>query len=109
MNLAQAEGLLKALLGQHIEIDFEDDRTAMLEIPLVRERDVQRIIKSDAEIIGLKPREKVAKRSSPSQEELDQARQNSTVRARNVVGNVRRPGDRQPEQPELNQADEVKR
>ena len=60
-NLARAEQVLRALLTRYGQIDFKDARTAMLEIPLVWERDVQQIVSSHAEVIGMKPRERVAK------------------------------------------------
>lgn len=60
-NLAQGEQALRELLSRHSEIDFKDARSEMLEIPLVWERDVQRIVRANADVIGLKPRERVAK------------------------------------------------
>lgn len=60
-NLARAEQILKILLAQHKEVDFKDARTAMLEVPLVWERDVQQMVNVHAEVLGMKPRERVAK------------------------------------------------
>jgi len=60
-NLAQAEQILRALLTQDRQLDFKDARTAMLELPLVWEGDVQRLVVLNAEVTGMKPRERVVK------------------------------------------------
>jgi len=60
-NVARAEQRLLALLRRQREISYELARTTMLEFPLVWEHDVQGFLKARAEIVGLKPRERVAK------------------------------------------------
>jgi three-Cys-motif partner protein len=60
-NLARAEERLLAILKRRREVAYEVARTTMLEFPLVWEQDVQRFLKARAEIVGLKPRERVAK------------------------------------------------
>jgi hypothetical protein len=60
-NLASAEQALVALLEQRSRVDYEDARTVMLEFPLVWEGDVQRVVAARADVLGMKPRERVPK------------------------------------------------
>jgi three-Cys-motif partner protein len=60
-NLESAEQALIALLRQRAEVDYEDARTVMLEFPLVWEGDVQRVVAARANVLGMKPRERVPK------------------------------------------------
>lgn len=60
-NIARAEKRLLALLQRCREMDYDVARTTMLEFPLVWEQDVQHFVKARAEVVGLKPRERVVK------------------------------------------------
>lgn len=60
-KLASAEQALAELLEQRTDVDYEDARTVMLEFPLVWEGDVQRIVTARADVLDMKPRERVPK------------------------------------------------
>ena len=49
------------MLSSTDAVDFGYARAALLEIPLVWEKDVQRLVNAHADIVGLKPREHTAK------------------------------------------------
>ena len=60
-NLRRAEERLVRILQGGAEIRYELARAAMMEVPLVWETDVQRIIKDKADVIGMTKRERVPK------------------------------------------------
>lgn len=60
-NLLRAEQRLVQLLATQPEVDYGHAQSALLQIPLVWERDVQRLAQEHARIVGLKPRERVPK------------------------------------------------
>ena len=60
-NLESAEQALVELFKQGTDVNYENARTVMLEFPLVWEGDVQRIVMARADVLGMKPRERVAK------------------------------------------------
>lgn len=60
-NLRLASESLKRMLVGAIEVDYEVARAAMLECPLVWEKDVQRIVVEQCKVAGMGPRERVPK------------------------------------------------
>jgi len=62
-NLRLAEARLVRILQGGAEVPYELARAAMMEVPLVWETDVQRIVKDKADVIGMAKRERVPKPS----------------------------------------------
>jgi hypothetical protein len=60
-NLRRAEERLVRILQGAAEIRYESARAAMMEVPLVWETDVQRILKDRADVVGMTKRERVPK------------------------------------------------
>jgi hypothetical protein len=60
-NLRRAEERLVRILQGGTEVRYELARAAMMEVPLVWETDVQRIVKDRADVIGMTKRERVPK------------------------------------------------
>jgi hypothetical protein len=60
-NLGRAEERLVRILQSGTEFRYESARAAMMEVPLVWETDVQRIVKDKADVIGITKRERVPK------------------------------------------------
>lgn len=60
-SLQLASELLKRVLAHTIEVDYEVARAVMLECALVWERDVQRIVLEQCNVLGMGPRERVPK------------------------------------------------
>jgi three-Cys-motif partner protein len=60
-NLRRAEGRLVRILQGGAEVRYELARASMMEVPLVWETDVQRIVKDKADVIGMTTRERVPK------------------------------------------------
>lgn len=60
-NLRRAEERLVRILQGAAETRYESARAAMMEVPLVWETDVQRIVKAKADVIGMTTRERVPK------------------------------------------------
>lgn len=60
-NLRRAEQRLMQALKSGDELQYESVRTLMMEVPLVWEADVQRMVKEKAHVIGMATRERVLK------------------------------------------------
>jgi hypothetical protein len=60
-NLRRADERLDRILQGGAEVRYELARAAMMEVPLVWETDVQRIVKDKADLIGMTKRERVPK------------------------------------------------
>ena len=60
-NLRRAEERLVRILQEGAEIRYESARAVMMEVPLVWETDVQRIVTAKADVLGMTKRERVPK------------------------------------------------
>lgn len=60
-GLRRALDSLLRLLNQAPEMDYRVARAAMLEFPLVWERDIQQLVLEQCNVLGMKPRERVPK------------------------------------------------